>query len=82
MLRCVKCQQPRRIGDKLLSDRCIHCGGAFFDDKVTDNSYNATKHWQEGSIEMVEDALVRAGIKYIRVYFDDRGTLQIEKERE
>lgn len=44
--------------------------------------YNATKHIQQAMVDMVEDALVRAGIKYTRVYFDDRGTLQIKKERE
>jgi hypothetical protein len=44
--------------------------------------YNAAKHIQQAMVDMVEDALVRAGIKYVSVYFDDRGTLIIEKERE
>jgi hypothetical protein len=44
--------------------------------------YNAAKHIQQAMIDMIEDALVRAGIKYTRIYFDNQGSLQIEKERE
>lgn len=44
--------------------------------------YNAAKHLQQAMVDMIEDALVRAGIKYTRVYFDGQGTLIIEKERE
>ena len=45
-------------------------------------AYNATKALQQEIADMVEDALTRAGYKYIRVYFNDIGTLIIEKERE
>lgn len=77
---CINCNNIRKPEYSLISGRCVHCGGAMFDSEI--QPYNATKHWQEGTIEMVEDALVRGGFKYRRVYFDDNGSLQIEKERE
>jgi predicted nucleic acid-binding Zn-ribbon protein len=76
---CTRCHKKKEAEHEALSSGCIYCGNRFF--YIKDGSYNATKHWQEWMKEAVDEALIDGGIK-AESYFNDIGTLIIEKERE